>query len=157
MCVSVAVLVMSLGMPCLAKKHQTPLDPRIIGAKSVYIKDLGSSKTADEAYSELKKWKRWEIVGERLNADLILALTSEEAQSLTGEAPTYNPNMKTGSRRTGGSVHMELFDSNRGESIFADTNKTVHDIIRELAKRIEKEEKRANNQALVGCPSFHSS
>ena len=141
LCAAVAILVMSLGMPSLAKKHQAPLDPKIIAAKSVYIKDLGSLELADQAYKELKKWKRWQIVGERLNADLVLVFSSEQPQSSSGGTQTHNPNGKTGAVTTRGLVHLELFETNREVSIFADTDKTVQNIIRELAKRIKKEEK----------------
>lgn len=152
-----AILVVSLGLPCLAKNPHAPLRPQILAAKTVYVENHGSARLKDKAYDELRKWGRWEIVEDRSKADLVIALSSEDGQSSTGRTQTYDPNMKTGDMKTGGwkygtvtsttpgSVHLELLDIKSGESLYADTRSTAHGIIKELQKRMEEPSKPKKN------------
>src|SRR5215469_9091985 len=148
-----ALLAVSLGRPCMAKKEHAPISATVITAKTAYVENHGSSKLKDRSYDELKKWGRWQIVEDRTKADLVIALSSQEEQSSTGRTQTYDPSMKTGTMTTGGwkygtetsttsgSVHLELLDPKTGESLFADTRDNVHIVIVLLRKRIEKQEK----------------
>jgi len=129
-------------MPCLAKKDHTLLSPKVIAAKSAYIENHGIATIEDEAYKVLKRWRRWEVVGTRINADLIVVLSSQNPQSVTGKTQSHDPNTKAASKNPGSFVHLELIDAMSGKSVYSGMGKTVQKIITELAKKIEEQEER---------------
>jgi len=150
---SVSLLLVIAANRCLAKEKHAPLPAKVLSAKSVYIENHGVARVADQAYEELTKWGRWEIVQDRVKADLVLVLSAEKAQSTTGQTQTYDPNAKTGTMTTGGwkygtttstapgSVHLEIVESKTGETLYADTERATRGTITELRKRIEEQEK----------------
>jgi hypothetical protein len=147
------IVAVLLVPSCMAKREPAPLSAQVIAAKTAYVENHGSARLKDRCYNELKKWGRWQIVEDRTKADLVIVLSSQEAQSSTGRTQTYDPSMKTGTMTTGGwkygtatsetsgSVHLELLDPKTGESLFADTRNNAHIVIVQLRKRIEKQEK----------------
>src|SRR5688572_29442042 len=53
------------------------LSPKLRAAKAVYFLDeTGSPKVGDKAREELKKWGRFAIVQDRMQADIVLVLSS---------------------------------------------------------------------------------
>jgi hypothetical protein len=140
----VAVLAASLGMPCFAKKDHTALDPKVIAAKSAYIENHGNATLEDEAYKVLKRWKRWEVAGTRVNADLVVVLSSQDSQSVTGKTQSHDPNTKAASKNLRNFVHLELIDAMSEKPVYSGTGKTVQNIIAELAKKIEQQEERSS-------------
>lgn len=71
-----------LAACAFAQDSFAPLPAKITSAKSVYISNLTDNpQVADAAYSELKKWGRFEVVDSPEKADLIFKF-----QVLLGEA-----------------------------------------------------------------------
>lgn len=128
-----------LGMPCLAKKVHSPLNPKIVAAKSAFIESHGNKKLADETYRELKKWKGWEIVADQTKADLVVEISLEKAPSSANKTPSADPNAKMESSAKGGLVRLELLDAKWGVPLYSDTGKTAQKVIRKLIEKIEKE------------------
>ena len=72
-----------LVLPLPARSQKAPIPTKIVEAKTVFLlNQTGDEKYLDAAYEALRKWGRWEIVGDREKADLVLLLilnTSEKA------------------------------------------------------------------------------
>lgn len=139
-------------------KVHAPLLGKVLSAKTVYVENHGSASDAHGICNELKKRGRWEIVQDKANADLILVLSGQKGQSSSGRTATYDstpaPGMggagtwKYGTATSGSadSAHLELVDSNTGESLFSDTGIRPHFIIKELRKHIEEQEKKSKGK-----------
>jgi len=125
-CLAVAIFTVSLQVPCFAKNDHFYLSPTVIAAKSAYIENHGSATLEDETYKELRIWRRWEIVGTRVMADVAVVVSLQDPQE--------------GSKPSRSLVHLELIDTKSEETVYSASGKTVRDIVRELAKRIEKKE-----------------
>jgi len=148
----VGFLFLCSASPCFPKNH-SPVYQKVLSAKTVYVENHGSAKDLDRAYDELKKWGRWEILQDKVNADLILVLSGQKGQSSTGQTQTYDPTPAPGMGGAGtwkygtvtssspGSVHLEVVDPKTGESLYADTEVVTKRVIKELRKRIEEQEK----------------
>jgi len=125
-CLTVVVFALLLEVPCFARNDRTFLSPTVIAAKSAYIENRASPELGDETYKELRIWRRWEIVGTRVMADVAVVVSLQDPQA--------------GSKPSRSLVHLELIDTKSEETVYSASGKTVRDIIRELAKRIEKKE-----------------
>jgi len=125
-CLIVAVFAVSVETRCLAKNDHTFLSPTVLAAKSAYIENHGSAELEDETYKELRIWRRWEIVGTRVMADVAVVVSLQDPHA--------------GSKPSRSLVHLELIDTKSEETVYSASGRTVRDIIRELAKRIEKKE-----------------
>jgi len=125
-CLTVAVFAVSLEVLCFARNDRTFLSPTVIAAKSAYIENRGSAELEDETYKELRIWRRWEIVGTRVMADVAVVVSLQNPQP--------------GSKPSRSLVHLELIDTKSEETVYSASGRTVRDIIRELAKRIERKE-----------------
>ncbi|HXY00268.1 MAG TPA: hypothetical protein VEI54_05055 [Candidatus Limnocylindrales bacterium] len=136
-----------LAAPCFGGKDHTLLNPKIIAAKSACIQNLASTTLDDETYKELKRWKRWEIVDNRTMADLVVIVSSPVSPPAPGGTQPCGPGGKPGSKHSGNFVCLELLDAKSGASVYRASGKTVQDIIRELAKRIEKQEEQNDRQS----------
>jgi hypothetical protein len=56
-----------------------PVSPKILAAKTIAMRDVSSDTASFEyLYRALKKWGRWQIVGDENDADLVLAFASDE-------------------------------------------------------------------------------
>jgi hypothetical protein len=150
------VLVALAGVPCFAGKTHAPLPPKILAAKTVYVENHGSAKLADKAYTELKQWGRFEIVTDRIQADIVLLLSLDEGQTSSGKTQTYDPKANGGyggwkygriDESSSGSIHIEVLDAKTGETLYSDTKQmnsftsATHGAIKDLRQRIEEQEK----------------
>lgn len=144
------------GAPCFAGKTHAPLPEKVLTAKTVCIENHGSAKVADEAYDELKKWGRYEIVTDRSKADLILVLSVDEGSTTSGTTSVYHPpdDKNWGGTWSHGTTHssspsythMTLFDSKTNEGLYTDTKRAglrsaTREGLKELRQRIEEQEK----------------
>ncbi len=146
LCAVITVLVILTAIPSTAKKEHTPLDRRIIAAKSVYLESRADDKLTHEAYIELKNWRRWEIVSSRTLADLVLTISSEEQQSSTAGTQDGNSTGKAGPHKKEGPVRLELQDAKWGTSLYSAWGKSANELIQSLAKKIDSQESRTNAQ-----------
>ncbi len=56
-----------------------PLPERITGARTVFLlNETGISRFGDDLYQELRKWNRWQVVGDREKAELMLVLSQRD-------------------------------------------------------------------------------
>lgn len=73
----------SLALLCsvvvsLLATEQAPLPSALLSAKAVYLIDTGSdSAVFDHLYERVKKWGRWRVVADQKDADLVLALSTQ--------------------------------------------------------------------------------
>jgi hypothetical protein len=148
-----AVLVALAGTPCFAGKTHAPLPEKILNAKTVFIENHGGAYIADDAYDELKKWGRYEIVTDRSKADLILQFAVDQGSTTSGTTSVYHPpdDKNWGGTWSHGTthssstsyMHLTLLDSKTGEGLYADTRpmgfrSTARPLVQELRKRIEE-------------------
>ena len=74
-----ACLVILLVLPLPMRAQKAPVPTKIIEAKTVFLlNQTGDERHLDAAYKALRKWGRWEIVGDREKADLVLLLNMSE-------------------------------------------------------------------------------
>ena len=68
-----------LALPLPVRSQKAPIPTKIIEAKTVFLlSETGDERHLDAAYKALRRWGRWEIVGDREKADLVLLLTVVE-------------------------------------------------------------------------------
>src|SRR5258707_10992535 len=67
------------GASTYAKHDKLPLPQQVMTARTVYIDNQsGFANLGDNAYDELKKWARFQIVDSPDKADLVLLLSAKE-------------------------------------------------------------------------------
>jgi hypothetical protein len=106
-----------------------PLPEKVVKAKTVfYINDTTSSRFGDDLYQELKKWNRWQVVGDRKQADLILVLSQRDHIEGTIATATTTTNGNT-AYATGASApikssswHIYLIDPTNGETVWVSSH-----------------------------------
>jgi len=80
------VATLSLALVAAASVHAqntskyAPLPEKVVAAKTVFfVNDTGNSRFGDDMYQELRKWNRWQVVGDRSKADLIFVLSQRDS------------------------------------------------------------------------------
>lgn len=109
------------------EKGYAPLPDRVVAAKAVFfINESGTARFGDDLYRQIKDWKRWEVVGDRDKADLVLVLSPSDTvpvvvttasanvsgQSAHGAAMTAGGNMQTQH------WHLYVMDAKTGENLW---------------------------------------
>ncbi len=109
------------------KKIYAPLPDKIVAAKTVFfINESGTARFGDDLYRQIKSWNRWEVVGDRGKADLVLVLSPSDTmpvvvttssatasgQSASGTTMTAAGNMQTQH------WHLYVMDSKTGENLW---------------------------------------
>jgi hypothetical protein len=145
----------------LAQK-QLAQSPRILTAKSVYFDDrTGVDAVNNKALSQLKKWGRFQIVGDRKQADLIFLLSADPykggyiimAGGQTGtidthgridEDPIPNYNKQAPVRY----AYLTVIDPKTGQNLWSDSrrwgglltgfNSAGERLVKELEKQTKK-------------------
>lgn len=75
---SLLALTLLLAAPASFAQKQLARSPRILNAKTVYfLNKTGSDRVGSEALARLKKWKKFQIVADRSQADLIFLLSAD--------------------------------------------------------------------------------
>jgi len=150
--ISIAIIGIAVSTAAAKDKH-APLSPKIMLAKSVYIKNTGESAIADKAYTALTKWGRFQIVESPEKADITMIFSTSETPSTTARTSHYNQDTGQWSYGTAnvsgsGFTHLDIVDAKTGESLYSDVRQwrgfssaTKH-IISGLEKRMEEQEKR---------------
>ena len=124
----VVLLVLQVQVVAGQDKY-APLPEKVVKAKTVfYINDTSSSRFGDDLYRELKKWNRWQVVGDRKQADLILVLSQRDHIEGTIAAATATTNGNT-AYATGASApikssswHIYLIDPTNGETVWVSSH-----------------------------------
>jgi outer membrane protein assembly factor BamB len=121
-----ALLLCSL-IAVAEKKIYAPLPDKIVAAKTVFfINESGTARFGDDLYRQIKSWNRWEVVGDRGKADLVLVLSPSDTvpvvittssatasgQSASGTTMTADGNMQTQH------WHLYVMDAKTGENLW---------------------------------------
>ena len=139
----------------LGAEDYAPLPESIIQGKTVYIVNQSDLATvADSAYSELKKWKRFRVVDSKGEADLVFVFTpiSKGTQGAVGAVVNIGGMpVAVGRGVEGGETQFAILDAKAGEKLWANTKPwsssgSTRDLIRDLRKRIEKQERAKKEQ-----------
>jgi len=114
-------------MPMLASEDYAPLPQKLATARAVYlINDSGDLKAYDKFYKELKAWNRFEVVGSRERADVVMVLTSNSQYALSVTSGTV---VTTGGASSGVAtsvavpstfLHLKVFDSSTADLLWSD-------------------------------------
>jgi hypothetical protein len=119
------LVVILLAATSLFAKDHAPLPTSLRSAKTVYLLDASNdSAMFDNLYARLKKWGRWQVVADRKDADLVIALSDQNisygsiSTATAAAAPGY-------ARATAMSVPvlsfpriLTIFDRSTGEQLF---------------------------------------
>lgn len=153
----VAALTLATAPKCLAKdKKYAPLPPELLSAKTVVLTG-GPQYVLDKAYTELKKWGRFQVVSDAAHADLVFNFTYEMAHGATSTAVhgTFSETLVITDAKTAVSYYEDgRLASPGGNGSPAATMVSVfhhssmaRDMVRDLRKRIEATEKLVKQQA----------
>jgi outer membrane protein assembly factor BamB len=109
------------------KKIHAPLPDKVVSAKTIFfINESGTARFGDDLYRQIKAWNRWEVVGDREKADLVLVLSPSDTvpvvmttssatasgQSVSGTTMTAAGNMQTQH------WHLYVLDARTGENLW---------------------------------------
>lgn len=112
---------------------------------------------ADHFYDEVSKWKRFRIVANKADADLVVVLTTQESEGVATYNRPYvtnrvgNTDITTGGSRvysyTSGTTQLTFVDPQSGEKVWSNTmawskKSAARLLVRDLRKRIENQEKK---------------
>jgi hypothetical protein len=111
------------------QEKYAPLPEKVVRAKTVfYVNDTSSSRFGDDLFQELKKWNRWQMIGDRTRADLILVLSQRDHIEGTIATATATTNGNS-AYATGLSVpikssswHIFLIDPTNGETLWVSSH-----------------------------------
>jgi hypothetical protein len=153
-----AVLAVALSTQA-AKQVHAPLPVKVLTAKKIFIENHGSAVVADQAYSELTKWGRFEIVDSSDKADIVLVLSITAGEDSSGRTKTYDPKANNGyggwkygriDSSSPGYTYITVKDAKTGDSLYADSRQwtsfssATRKLIQGLRKRIEQQEKESH-------------
>ena len=153
----IAVLALVLAGVAYGNK-QAPLPERIVQAKTLFVDNQSKyADVADRFYEEMGKWKRFRIVLNRVDADLIVVLTTQESEGIGSYNRPYvtnkvgNTDITTGGSSvysyTYGSTQIAFLDPKSGEKVWSNTmawgrKGGARGLVRDLRKRVESQEKK---------------
>ena len=145
-CVVVAIIA-------FASQH-APLPPALMSAKTLYIENnSGDAKLADRCYEELSKWARFKIVSDPKDGDVIFQIgTHVRTYGYSGHSTTDSlGNTHTNlTEDTAGFTTISVVghdgqilwsDTRRWGNLFTGFRSATREVIKELRRRIEEQEK----------------
>jgi outer membrane protein assembly factor BamB len=109
------------------EKIYAPLPDKVVAAKTVFfINESGTARFGDDLYRQIKAWNRWDVVGDREKADLVLVLSPSDTvpvvittssatvagQSASGTTMTAAGNMQTQH------WHLYVLDARTGQNLW---------------------------------------
>ena len=109
------------------EKMYAPLPDKVAAAKTVFfVNESGTARFGDDLFRQIKAWNRWDVVGDRDKADLILVLSPSDtvpivvttasatasAQHASGTGMTVSGNMQTQH------WHLYILDAKSGENLW---------------------------------------
>jgi len=150
-----------------AKKQKLPLPQQVMTAKTVYIDNRsGYAAPGDNAYDEIRKWGRWQVVDSPTKANVVLLISAKEYsggytssthQTTTGSVSSSGDvNVQTSGTTTTSAVMSEmtfitLLDPKSGEPLWTNargegrsvwSKSPIHGLVKELRHRINEQESR---------------
>jgi len=160
-----AAILLALASLASAKKQQppqhAPLPAKVLESKTIYIQnDSGWAEMADNAYTQLKAWGKYQVVDVKEKADLILvlAVTTEQTEGTRHKWVNLH-NSQTGAW-TNGTVpvattetlkfsELKLIDPATGDMAWSDRlmwsrkRSATEVLIQSLRQRVEEQEKQS--------------
>jgi hypothetical protein len=158
-------ILLALASLASAKKQQAPqhapLPAKVMESKTIYIQnDSGWAEMADNAYTQLKAWGKYQVVDVKEKADLILvlAVTTEQTEGTQHKWVNLH-NSQTGAW-TNGTVpvattetlkfsELKLIDPATGDLAWSDRlgwsrkRSATEVLIQSLRQRVEEQEKQS--------------
>jgi hypothetical protein len=148
-----ALLALFLGIASAsAKEKYAPLPQQIMEAKAVYIDNQSAdAHPGDTLYIRLTEWKRFKVVADKKDADLIFVLTEETYQAVTSGTAVTNQvgttKITSGGPRSyrTGSCTLTVEGARNGATIWANTEPfsrkgATTELMNDFRKRIEAQE-----------------
>jgi hypothetical protein len=154
---AIVLLVPCLGFTLFAPAapRHMPLPPALMQAKAIYIDNQTPDcpECSDQAYDELKKWGRFQVVTDPKNADLLFILkatSSERPVTVVSNTNSTGPS----SAQTNSSVisvedytvYLTVVNAHTNQQLYNNGaywrfrwSKPTKALIKELRKRIEDE------------------
>jgi hypothetical protein len=152
------LFVLACGVAARAQKkdEMPPLPARLLEAKKVFLlvdTDWAEGHTKN-AYKELKKWGRFEIVANREDADLIFSITNRDAGAVTISTGSVSGNANYATGTAVGipvmlhDYFLRVYDREKGTLLFASStdqrmarSAETKRLIGALRRRMEPEKK----------------
>jgi outer membrane protein assembly factor BamB len=109
------------------KKIYAPLPDKVVAAKTVFfVNGSGTTRFGDDLYRQIKAWNRWDVVGNREKADLVLVLSPSDTVPVlvTTSSATASGQSASGTTITAaGNVqtqhwHLYVLDAKTGENLW---------------------------------------
>lgn len=151
------LLLLCFGYTLLAfatPKHM-PLPPALMQAKSIYIDNQTPDcpECSDQAYNELKKWGRFQVVSDPKDADLIFVLKSTSSERPVSVVSNTNPSGSNSSQTNSSVISVEdytvfltVVNAHINQQLYSNGaywrfkwSKPTATLIKELRKRIDEE------------------
>ncbi len=147
-----AIFILGSGffLPIQAQKR-LHLPPRLLTAKLVYFENqTGFAAVGGDAVRELEKWRRFQVVRSRDQAELVFVLSSEdESRSLANPADRrFGPDLSFHFRYRPANAYLTVDDAITGERLWTGShvwgglltgfNSAGRRLVNRLRKQIER-------------------
>jgi hypothetical protein len=130
---SACLMLLACSLAAWPADKRLPLAPQVMTAKTVYIDNhTGHQKVADQAYQELQKWGRFEVVLDYNRADLVLYFGYSGALSKLLVIDPYSGAILWSGLRS--SVHYAV--------VTVVPARPIHDLLSDFRKRVEEQSKK---------------
>ncbi len=130
---AVPIALLACSLAALPAAKHIPLAPQVLSAKTVYIDNhTGDQKVADQAYQELQKWGRFEVVSDVTKADLVLYFGNRgERRGLLVMDPQSAAILWSGQR-----MRTQML------GIYPIPTRAMHNLLSDFRKRVEEQSKK---------------
>jgi hypothetical protein len=109
------------------KKIHAPLPDKVVSAKTIFfINESGTARFGDDLYRQIKAWNRWEVVGDREKADLVLVLSPSDTVPVV---------MTTSSARTG--ENLWRADASMGGKLWRSWGSIAKSLLSDIQQRLQ--------------------
>jgi hypothetical protein len=125
-----------LGLVVSSVEAQAPLPQALKDAKRVYLLNTaGTRQQLDELAFALRKWGRFELVGERANADVVFELSTTRAGTMTA---AVLPGGQMAVARTGPErPTLSVFAPGEAAPLWHDSDRAILKMARRLCEAFE--------------------
>jgi hypothetical protein len=142
-----------LLVAALAFAQHTPLPPALLSARTLYIENnSGQTKLGNNCYNELSKWGRFKIVNDRKQADVIFRIDAHLGRyGYSGNVDDDENSKPATPADPAGFATVSVLDQ-KGQVLWSDTRRwgslfngskaATREVVKELRKRIEGQEKK---------------